>query len=305
MSEKSLIAIGINCIDEYYSMDNTPALGEKINVNYLDSKVGGMIGNAAAIYAGYGQKTFMIDFINTKPQNDLLVDDLVNCGVDPSLIVRDPDIPDAKCIIMLSKGERIIFVVENERKPLYFTEKQIDELNKSEFIYSTIMDLKRIHNSLNVIDNARKSGTKLVFDIEANLLNEQFADYEYLKRADIIFLNESAHKVFKSQYGDDYVEHFLETAQLVVITKGENGSVIKTKEDNITIDAFKVNPKDTTGAGDTFNASFLYGLSRGWDLVTVGKFANAAAAKSILELGPRSGVSNEQEVLNFISNYND
>jgi ribokinase len=60
---------------------------------------------------------------------------------------------------------------------------------------------------------------------------------------------------------------------------------------------------DTTGAGDTFNASFLYGLSRGWDVMETASFANAAAARSIGILGARSGAAGEAAVRQFISRY--
>lgn len=67
------------------------------------------------------------------------------------------------------------------------------------------------------------------------------------------------------------------------------------------IPAYKVEPIDTTGAGDTFNASFVYGLSQGWDVQKAGKFANAAAGRAILGLGARSGVVGEAAVMNFIN----
>ena len=60
-------------------------------------------------------------------------------------------------------------------------------------------------------------------------------------------------------------------------------------------------PVDTTGAGDTFNSSFVYGLSCGWGLQEAGTFANAAAGRAILNMGARSGAVGEAAVKDFMN----
>ena len=92
-----------------------------------------------------------------------------------------------------------------------------------------------------------------------------------------------------------------DTGGLVVTTKGADGCVIYTPEGEIYHSlACKVKPVDTTGAGNTFNASFVYGLSEGWDIQTVGAFANAAAGRAILSIGARSGAVGENAVKEFM-----
>ena len=65
----------------------------------------------------------------------------------------------------------------------------------------------------------------------------------------------------------------------------------------------RVTPVDTTGAGDTFNASFVYGMSQGLGVREAGEYASAAAARSILYMGPRSGAVGVEQVEQFISTY--
>ena len=67
----------------------------------------------------------------------------------------------------------------------------------------------------------------------------------------------------------------------------------------IHVPGYKVKAVDTTGAGDTFNASFLYGVSRGWTLRECAEFANAAAARAIGFMGARGGVATEAAVEQF------
>ncbi|HNI35993.1 MAG TPA: PfkB family carbohydrate kinase, partial [Microthrixaceae bacterium] len=47
---------------------------------------------------------------------------------------------------------------------------------------------------------------------------------------------------------------------------------------------------DTTGAGDMYAAGFMFGLARGRDLATCGRFASIAAAEVISHVGPRPAV---------------
>jgi sulfofructose kinase len=54
--------------------------------------------------------------------------------------------------------------------------------------------------------------------------------------------------------------------------------------------AFRVQPVDTTGAGDIFHAGFIYGLLQGWPLSRQLDFACAAAALNCTAVGARGGI---------------
>ena len=58
---------------------------------------------------------------------------------------------------------------------------------------------------------------------------------------------------------------------------------------------------DTTGAGDTFNSSFMYAQSCDWSLEKSAVFATAAADMAIMKQGPRGGITTEEKVFDFIA----
>lgn len=74
-------------------------------------------------------------------------------------------------------------------------------------------------------------------------------------------------------------------AKIVALKLGSNGSYISTAEEQISVLPFKVNAIDTTGAGDVFDAAFVYGYLMNWNLKKAGIFANAAAALSTMGYG--------------------
>jgi sugar/nucleoside kinase (ribokinase family) len=54
--------------------------------------------------------------------------------------------------------------------------------------------------------------------------------------------------------------------------------------------AYRVPVVDTTGAGDTFHAGFIYGMLQGWTLERQLDFACAAAALNCTAVGARGGL---------------
>jgi sugar/nucleoside kinase (ribokinase family) len=69
--------------------------------------------------------------------------------------------------------------------------------------------------------------------------------------------------------------------ELVAIKLGPEGCVVAQGEEVARIPGFKCRAFDTTGAGDAFNAGFMLGYLRGWDLWKTAEFANAIGALTV------------------------
>jgi sugar/nucleoside kinase (ribokinase family) len=75
---------------------------------------------------------------------------------------------------------------------------------------------------------------------------------------------------------------------IAALTRSEHGSVVVTGDDVHVVPAHRVaKVVDTTGAGDLYAAGFLFGLSRGRDLVTCARVGSLAAAEVIAHVGAR------------------
>jgi sugar/nucleoside kinase (ribokinase family) len=84
--------------------------------------------------------------------------------------------------------------------------------------------------------------------------------------------------------------------ELVVVTLGERGCAVWTRQEHFRVPGFPVKAVDTTGAGDAFHGAFLYARLQGWDLRRVVTFANAAAALNCRTLGGRRGLPTRAQV---------
>lgn len=304
MDKNKVIMIGSGCIDEYYELDYVPGMGEKTICRPLEPLVGGMIGNAASVAAAYGMDTFLMDTVNRGDSVKRVLEDCIKQGIRLDLIRYDDALPDVKCIIFLKDGERIIYVIPAQKKAIEIQEEQWTILEEAGWIYSTPMELRCFARPCEVIDRFRRQGAKLVLDVEY-LDNEALREeWEIMNRADILFVNAEGNNQLREKIAGDYLTVLNRNGCMVVVTRGSDGcTVCGQTGEQLIIPAYRVSPVDTTGAGDTFNASFLFGLSQGWDIRETASFASAAAARAILSMGPRCGAVGVEQVREFMNTY--
>jgi ribokinase len=83
---------------------------------------------------------------------------------------------------------------------------------------------------------------------------------------------------------------------IVVITLGSQGALIKEYDDFHFVDALKVEALDTTAAGDTFCGSVCVGLSEGKSILDSVKLAARAAAITVTRMGAQSSIPYRSEL---------
>ncbi len=87
----------------------------------------------------------------------------------------------------------------------------------------------------------------------------------------------------------------------IVLKLGEQGCFYLDAEREIVIPGFRVNVKDTTAAGDTFNAGLAVALAEELPIEDALRFANAAAALSVTRLGAQASIPSRAEVAEFLA----
>jgi ribokinase len=78
--------------------------------------------------------------------------------------------------------------------------------------------------------------------------------------------------------------------KIVVVKLGSKGCYVTDGAEKLSVAPFKVKVADTTGAGDAFDAGFLYGLIQNKSLYECGQLGNFVASRSILAMGARAGL---------------
>src|SRR4030042_1939744 len=94
-----------------------------------------------------------------------------------------------------------------------------------------------------------------------------------------------------------------EFCPFVVIKDGANGSLACSNNQIIQVPAIPVSPIDTTGAGDNFNAGFLYAWLDGQSIETCLKWGNIVGGLSTTTLGGTTRKITCDEVRKYLSHW--
>jgi sugar/nucleoside kinase (ribokinase family) len=110
--------------------------------------------------------------------------------------------------------------------------------------------------------------------------------HELLHRIDILLPNEDE---IKRITGKATVEHALDSLAgvipLIVVKCGRRGAVVQQGATRTWIEPLTVDPVDTIGAGDSFNAGFLHAYLQGKSPSTAAAMGNVSGALSTLRCG--------------------
>jgi ribokinase len=86
----------------------------------------------------------------------------------------------------------------------------------------------------------------------------------------------------------------------VLITLGARGVFASVDGGDELVPAFKVEAVDTTAAGDVFNGALAVALVEGGSTRESVRFANAAAALSVMRTGAQASAPTRQEIEAFL-----
>jgi sugar/nucleoside kinase (ribokinase family) len=144
---------------------------------------------------------------------------------------------------------------------------------------------------LHAFQQAKKVGTKISLSLSDSFCVERHKkDFEELIKeyADLVFCN---HAEAELMTGEKEMGKQLETlardVDHIVLTKGKAGSAVCLNGKVTEINSFDVKTIDTTGAGDSFAAGYLYAINHGYSTHDAGKLAAYCAAIVVGQIGPR------------------
>jgi sugar/nucleoside kinase (ribokinase family) len=99
------------------------------------------------------------------------------------------------------------------------------------------------------------------------------------------------------------LETLAKIVPLVVIKKGSQGALAREYGKDYRIPAFRITPVETTGAGDNFNAGFLYARMKGLPLMECLQWGSACGAMATLQAGGLDGQHTAREVKDWIADH--
>lgn len=304
VSNEKVFFVGDVATDEYYQAPYFPSIKEKIIVHALEPQMGGMIANAACVFASYGVPAQFMTALKPSENSRNLCAGLERAGLDTSHMVWDETLPESKTIVILAEDEHTVFIPTMGITRIEIPEETLQALRKADYVYSNFWEIAPLASGdlsgLDLLLDLKAHGTKIWCDLDVAEFGP--GHEELLSALDVVFVNEAGEKSLEEHLGDNPIgELHARGVRMVVVTLAERGACVYVAgEKPIAVEGWPVEVVDVTGAGDTFCSSFLYASLRCDDVELCAKFANAAAARAVCGMGPRSGAVGVGPVLDFM-----
>lgn len=297
---KKIIVIGSSNVDMVVRTSHLPAPGETILGGEFFMNQGGKGANqAVAIKRLGGNLIFM-----AKLGNDVLGRQSVGYfkkeGIDTRYIALDEDSASGVALISVDDHAENSIVVASGANML-LNEQDVDKMLE-EMCEGDIL-LMQLEIPLQTVEYAARKafgkGVKVVLNpAPARSLPKELFRHLYMVTPNRI----EAEMLTGIKIANDAdVEKVAEEicamgVKNVIITLGSKGCLIREEDVSYRIDAFKVEPVDTTAAGDTFNGALCVGLSEGMDLKQAAVMASKASSIAVTRMGAQSSIPYREEL---------
>lgn len=297
---KKIIVIGSSNVDMVVRTSHLPAPGETILGGEFFMNQGGKGANqAVAIKRLGGNLIFM-----AKLGNDVLGRQSVGYfkkeGIDTRYIALDEDSVSGVALISVDDHAENSIVVASGANML-LNEQDVDKMLE-EMCEGDIL-LMQLEIPLQTVEYAARKafgkGVKVVLNpAPARSLPKELFRHLYMVTPNRI----EAEMLTGIKIANDAdVEKVAEEicamgVKNVIITLGSKGCLIREEGVSYRIDAFKVEPVDTTAAGDTFNGALCVGLSEGMDLKQAAVMASKASSIAVTRMGAQSSIPYREEL---------
>jgi sugar/nucleoside kinase (ribokinase family) len=125
---------------------------------------------------------------------------------------------------------------------------------------------------------------------------------ELLDSVDLLLPNEGeACRIARKETLHEALEELAQRVPWVAVKCGSRGSVVRVGGETFTVGGVAVKALDTIGAGDSFNAGFLFGWLQGWAPDQCAYAGNVTGALSTLRVGGTEAFRDRDLVQSFLA----
>lgn len=301
-----IVGFGSLCVDFVFKVDRYPKRGSTNLSAATMIGCGGIIGNFLVACSKLGLRCGVLGVVGMDHYGKMIIDCLLKHGIDTSMLVIDPEGPTAKVVCIVDRrGERTFIVDPGVQAHVKLPEKAREYVVKCKVFHTDCLHVGIAHT---LLGEAKRSNVITSVDIGALAehtlqKNEGAWIQEVLRLCDVAFISEAnARRMFPGLDNIGVLEGLLKYGvKVAVMTLGRMGCVIASNEALTEVRAFKVNVVDTTGAGDAFEAGFIYAMLKGLDLRSAAILGSAVAAIKCTKLGAQAGLPTLDEVKRFLA----
>ena len=293
-----IVVIGSSNMDLTVRTPHIPAKGETVFGSDVLMSFGGKGANQAVAAKRLGGDVCFITKLGRDANGSQMLENFVKEGLSADSVIMDPEVQSGMAWICVGDdGDNSIIVMPGANGAISIEDLKPFEQRIKEADYL----LMQLEIPMDVVayaaDLAYSNGIKVILNpapacsLDDSLLSKIYA----------LTPNETECAIIcGSDISDDFQNNASKLLEKgvknVIVTLGENGSVLINAHQTIKVAARKVRAIDTVAAGDTYNGALTVALSEGKDFREAMEFATAASAIAVTRAGAQASVPYRNEI---------
>lgn len=304
---KRVLVIGELNVDLIVSgLSSLPKLGQELVCTGLSR----VLGSSSAIFsralAGLGAQVGFMGKVGDDENGRFMVGQLQELGIDTSDVLVDSRTQTGITISLTYPGEKAQITYPGSISAYRPEDVNTEAFTRYRHLHMASMYLQAgLRPGMpELLRRAKALGLSTSFDPGWDPAERWGEDlFEALEAVDILFLNEHEAKAIGRQSSADRALGVIADRVPVVLCKmGAGGALMAAGKEPVRVPAHPVSVLDTTGAGDSFDAGFVYWhVVEGHSAFDSLRFANACGAIAVTRVGGASSVPNAADVEDFLA----
>jgi sugar/nucleoside kinase (ribokinase family) len=292
-----VVGVGLNATDTLIPVSYFPRSGSKVEIHSAHALLGGQVASAIAACQQWGLLTRYVGKLGEDRAALLHRAEFERLGVETHLFTARNCHSQQAFILVDPSGERTVLWKRDPRLTLLPEELNREWIENARALH---LDGHDTRAATLAAQWARDAGVPVFAD-----LDDLYPGHEFLLQSIDFLITSRDIPTRLTNEADLRIAlprvHRRYGCRLTAATLGEDGVLAWDGERFHYVPAYVIDPVDTTGAGDTFHAGFIYSFLRGWPLPCQLEFACAAAALNCTALGARGGIQPVERIEQFMA----
>ena len=294
-----IVVVGSSNTDMILKVDRIPKPGETILGGEFITAAGGKGANQAVAAARAGGDVTLVARVGRDMFGEQAVAGFVAAGINADYVQYDESPSGVALIFVAKDGENSIGVGGGANGKL--TPTDVAQAAGA-FAVADVVVLQ-LETPLETVQAAAELANNSGAAVVLNPAPAQPLPDELLQQVSILTPNETETELLTGiKVNDDAscaraAEILLDKGvKTAIITLGSRGAFVASRTMQQSVSGFKVQPIDTTAAGDTFNGALAVAIAEGLPIIEAIRFANAAAAISVTRMGAQPSAPSRAEI---------
>ena len=303
---KFLLLGDIN-IDTVWPVPEFPVPGRDGLVPQVSAEIGGAIVNSAFVFDHLSQNVSLLGCVGKDIWAEKVKQDLAATNIGQGTIIVKPDSATGLTFIIVTPdGERTMFSHRGANTLLDPVDIEEDIFQEAALLHLSgyaLLESPQKDAAWKAVELARKHHVPISLDTGLDPVVRNPEEVRRLLSELTICITgpQEIAVLYKDLSLEDAVRKMISNGvQQVAVKMGEKGCQVYSRDEKLSFPSFHVDAVDSTGAGDSFTAGFLYGWAKGMSLSASAILASALGALAATVYGAGSSLPDKQALLDFL-----